>query len=74
MHLIETNDKINSGHFTAVVKRGLIENSEDTPNCMVSSSDASRLIFRSASEVLTRMSTWGAALDLAVLLYKRAEM
>ncbi|OBT92855.2 hypothetical protein VE01_09039 [Pseudogymnoascus verrucosus] len=74
MHLIEINDKINSGHFTAVVKRGLIENSEDALNCMVSSSDASRLIFRSASEVLTRMSTWGAALDLAVLLYKRAEM
>lgn len=55
MHLIETNDKINPGHFAAVVKRVLVENGEDGTNCMASSSDASRLIFRSAAEVLTRM-------------------
>ncbi|KFY47536.1 hypothetical protein V496_10598 [Pseudogymnoascus sp. VKM F-4515 (FW-2607)] len=74
MHLIETNHKINSGHFTAVVKRVLIDNDEGSPSGMVSSSDASRLILISAAEVLTRMGTWGASLGLAVLLYKRAEM
>lgn len=74
MHLIETNQKLNSGPFTAVLKKALIESSEDNPNCTVTSSDASRLIFRSAAEVLTRMGTWGAALNMAVLLYKRAEM
>lgn len=55
MHLIETNYKIKPSHFTAVVKRVLIENGEDGTNCMASSSDASRLIFRSAAEMLTRM-------------------
>lgn len=55
MHLIETNHKIKSCHFTAVVKRVIIESGEDGTDSMASSSDASRLIIRSAAEVLTRM-------------------
>ncbi|KFY06617.1 hypothetical protein V492_07908 [Pseudogymnoascus sp. VKM F-4246] len=51
VRLIETNHKIKSGHFAAVITRVLIENGEGGR----ASSDASRLIFRSAAEVLTRM-------------------
>lgn len=56
VHLIETNHKIKSGYLTTVINGVLIENSEDGMNS--ASSDASRLIFRSAAEVLTRMDRY----------------
>jgi hypothetical protein len=31
-------------------------------------------LFRSAAEMLTRLGTWGGALNLALLLHERAEM
>ena len=33
-----------------------------------------RLIFQSAAQALTRLSTWGASLNLALLLHQRAKM
>ncbi len=46
--------------------------SEAVPNA--SKSDRLRGIFRSAAECLTQLGTWGAALNLALLLQRRSEM
>jgi hypothetical protein len=58
-----------SGDVTAV--QSDISNEESS---VVKVPDGCRLIFRSAAEVLTRLGTWGAALDLAMIFSRRAEM
>lgn len=36
--------------------------------------DSPKVLFRSAAEMLTRLGTWGASLNMALLLHKRSEM
>jgi hypothetical protein len=58
--------------FLGVVKKGLgLEIADGT---VTEGREAPKVIFRSAAEMLTRLGTWGASLNLALLLHKRSEM
>ena len=57
--------------FDVVARQPAI--SQDEP-CVVKLPDRPRLVFRSAAEVLIRLGTWRAALDLAMIIFRRAAM
>lgn len=68
------NEALRSSHFYGVLKSVM---SIETPSGQPDSStkgDAPKLLFKSAAEMLTQLGTWGASLNLALLIHRRAEM
>lgn len=85
LHLLETvaaNDILHSSPFFAILANGLsadhdsVVDSGHQVDAAVrrSGNDFSRTLFKSAAEMLAQFATWGAALNLALLLHNRAEM
>lgn len=75
---IEIDAGLNASAFCAVMKRALRESDvlggQDSSDRRRSYSDAPKILFRSAAEVLMRLGTWGSSLSLAMLLHQRAKM
>ncbi|RDW80404.1 hypothetical protein BP5796_05102 [Coleophoma crateriformis] len=85
LHLLETvaaNEVLHSSPFFATLANGLSEDQSSAVDRVqhtngatkTPGSDFPRLLFKSAAEMLAQFATWGAALNLALLLHNRAEM
>ncbi|KAL3427196.1 alpha-L-rhamnosidase (RhaA is able to hydrolyze alpha-1) [Phlyctema vagabunda] len=75
LQILCTDQEVCSSSFFSTLKRGL--SSQDRDPEIVDSltiSEFQRFIFKSAAEMLAQFATWGAALNLALLLHNRAEM
>jgi hypothetical protein len=60
--IVDVVEGLRGSEFVEVLKRALEERGEP------------KVLFKSAAEMLTKLGTWGAALNLALLIHKRAEM
>jgi hypothetical protein len=68
LEMVEKDEAMKSNPFTDVLKAGLGVDIEEKGN------RGDKVLFRSAAEMLTRLGTWGASLNLALLVHRRAEM
>jgi hypothetical protein len=73
LELLKQEDGLSKSPLFLVLKQVLLSG-DAAEEGGLSREDAMKLVFRSASEGLTRMGTWGCALNLAMLLHRRAEM
>lgn len=68
---VAANEGLRSSRFVSVLRCSL---SLDTNSDVSRRSDAPKLLFKSGAEMLTQLGTWGASLNLALLIHSRAEM
>jgi len=66
--MVEKDEVMKSNPFLDVLRAGLGVDIEERGN------RGEKMLFRSAAEMLTRLGTWGASLNLALLVHRRAEM
>lgn len=69
---IERDSDLRMSRFMPVVRRGLGLDVEARKGG--DEREDPKILFRSAAEMLTRLGTWGASLNLALLVHKRSEM
>jgi hypothetical protein len=67
---IAANGELYSSHFFSVLKSSL---SSDGDSNGLNKTDAPKLLFKSGAEMLTQLGTWGASLNLALLIHRRAD-
>jgi len=70
LDLLGRDREVRTSWFMSVLERGLGVSGTDGNFA----EDAPKILFRSAAEMLTRLGTWGASLNLALLMHKRSEM
>lgn len=63
--------ELRSSQFFGVLRSSL---SLDAGNDESRKTEAPKLLFKSGAEMLTQLGTWGASLNLALLIHRRAEM
>jgi hypothetical protein len=68
LEMVEKDEVMKSNPFLDVLRAGLGVDIEERGNRV------EKMLFRSAAEMLTRLGTWGASLNLALLVHRRAEM
>jgi hypothetical protein len=68
LEMVEKDEAMKSNPFLDVLRAGLGVDIEERGN------RREKVLFRSAAEMLTRLGTWGASLNLALLVHRRAEM
>jgi hypothetical protein len=66
LEMVEKDEVMKSNPFLDVLRAGLGVDERG--------SRGEKALFRSAAEMLTRLGTWGASLNLALLVHRRAEM
>jgi hypothetical protein len=72
LDMIIRDDNAQASEFMAILQKGL--GFEIESQRVVDRPEAPKILFRSAAEMLTKYGTWGASLNLALLLHKRSEM
>lgn len=68
---IKANGELHSSHFYGVLRSSL---SLELNSSGSTKSDEPKVLFKSGAEMLTQLGTWGASLNLALLIHRRAEM
>ena len=69
LEMVEKDDVMKSHPFMGVLRAGLgVDVEKEGGN------RGEKVLFKSAAEMLTRLGTWGASLNLALLVHRRAEM
>jgi hypothetical protein len=68
---VAENKDLHSSRFFNVLKNSLWLGTDDVGE---RNTDAPKLLFKSGAEMLTQLGTWGASLNLALLIHRRAEM
>lgn len=77
LRIVAENEVLRSSAFFAVLQRALDLDDEGVAAQSRGSTDknyAPNILFKCGAEMLTRLGTWGAALNLALMIHKRAEM
>jgi hypothetical protein len=71
---VARNEALRSSPFFEILRTSLSLDERGASSSGSSSNEASKLLFKSAAETLTQLGTWGASLNLALLLHRRAEL
>jgi hypothetical protein len=71
LHKVAENGELFSSHFYRVLRSSM---SLGTDNYGTRKTEAPKILFKSGAEMLTQLGTWGASLNLALLIHRRAEM
>lgn len=75
LEMLDDDEEVSQSFLMTTFRQILLSQSVTTDaGGTMTRKDATRLVFKNASDGLTRMGTWGCALNLAVLLHARAEM
>ncbi|TVY44955.1 Oocyte zinc finger protein [Lachnellula occidentalis] len=73
--IVGDNEVLRSSAFFAVLQRAFaLGDDEDDVAGKMNSKDAPNILFKFGAEMLTRLGTWGASLNLALMIHQRAEM
>jgi hypothetical protein len=73
LRIVAENEVLRSSAFFAVLQRALALDEEGSRGQM-DKNDAPNILFKCGAEMLTRLGTWGASLNLALMIHQRAEM
>ena len=60
-----------SNHFYDIVRKSMSLNDASDESTRT---EAPKILFKSGAEMLTQLGTWGASLNLALLIHSRADM
>lgn len=71
--MVGDNEVLRSSAFFAVLQQAMAVDEEGVAG-KTNSKDAPNILFKFGAEMLTRVGTWGAALNLALMIHQRAEM
>jgi hypothetical protein len=77
LRIVAENEVLRSSAFFAVLRRALaLDEGTITAQNKVPTekNDAPNILFKCGAEMLTRLGTWGASLNLALMIHQRAEM
>ena len=71
---VEANAELRSSHFFNVLRTGMSTELPSGHSDGLTRGDAPKVLFKCAAEMLTQLGTWGASLNLALLIHRRAEI
>ena len=72
--MVGDNEVLRSSAFFAVLQRAMALGDEDGVAGKMNNKDAPNILFKFGAEMLTRVGTWGASLNMALMIHQRAEI